>query len=278
MKKRQQNNPPNIRPLAIGLLLIIAVAAITILKPIIQNRKNPNPAKQSVTADKIKDDEKYSVSADELIRKVQKRDYVAIIDLRDADSFKKEHLIDSINLTPEDIDKNVDTVNKTKEIVVVDEKGEVDSSAGVAAKYFQDRGFQNAHFLRGGFSLWTAENRPIISEGDPNSFADQAKVKYVNSDELKKMLDEGNSFLVVDVRKIDSFKDGHIKGSINIFLDDIERRRAELPIGKKIILADNDGVWAMKASVRLFDLGYFNSFALSDGLDSWKAKGFEVEE
>jgi rhodanese-related sulfurtransferase len=56
----------------------------------------------------------------------------------------------------------------------------------------------------------------------------------------------------------------------------LEKRKKDIPIGKKIVLYDNDGLGAFKAGVRLFDMGFFNTFTLSDGLDAWKKKNYEL--
>jgi len=93
---------------------------------------------------------------------------------------------------------------------------------------------------------------------------------------LKKIMVEESNLYIVDVRKKGQFDEGHLNGAVNIFLDELENRHAEIPLGKKIILCDNDGMWAFQGAVRLFDMGIMNVFALSDGLNVWKQKGYEI--
>ena len=85
-----------------------------------------------------------------------------------------------------------------------------------------------------------------------------------------------SNFLIVDVRSPENFQEGHIKNAINIPLDDIEKRKNEIPVWKKIIFCDKDGLWAFKASVKMFDLGYTKNYILSNGIDDWKNKGYEI--
>jgi len=89
-------------------------------------------------------------------------------------------------------------------------------------------------------------------------------------------MDEKVDLYILDVRKNATFSEGHIKNAANIFLDDLETKYRDIPMGKEIVVYDNDGLWAFKAAVRLFDLGVFDVHALSDGLDRWKQKGYEI--
>jgi rhodanese-related sulfurtransferase len=137
-------------------------------------------------------------------------------------------------------------------------------------------GINNVYYLAGGFSGWKNQEMTTISGGDPFSITDQAKVSYINSDELKKEIENNGNLYIIDLRKSDAFAEGHIKNATNIYLGDLEARQKEIPLGRKIVLVDNDGLWAFKGAVLLFDMNVFNVFSLSDGLDSWKEKNYEV--
>jgi 3-mercaptopyruvate sulfurtransferase SseA len=43
-----------------------------------------------------------------------------------------------------------------------------------------------------------------------------------------------------------------------------------------VVLYDNNGLWAFMGAVRLYDMGFFNILAMSDGLDGWKSNKFEL--
>jgi rhodanese-related sulfurtransferase len=146
----------------------------------------------------------------------------------------------------------------------------------LATSILPQSGFKNVFYLSGGFTEWKDENNGTASAGDPSSFSDQAKVNFIKGDDLKKAIDNNEDLLIIDLRKEAAFSGGHIKNAINIYLGDLEKRRSEIPLGKKVVLVDNDGLWAFQGAVRLFDAGVFNVFALSEGLDAWKQKGYEV--
>jgi hydroxyacylglutathione hydrolase len=143
-------------------------------------------------------------------------------------------------------------------------------------KKLEDNGISNFSYLKGGFSGWKSGYNATVSEGDPNSFLDQAKVKYISSDELNKIMGTEKNIYLIDLRSNSQFTDGHIKGSANIPLNNLENEENKIPLGKKIVLYDTDGLGAFKGAVRLSDLGFFNVLNLSDGFEVWKKKGFEI--
>jgi len=131
--------------------------------------------------------------------------------------------------------------------------------------------------LASGFANWKKNLQPTISAGNPYSSTDQSKISYINSEELKKIIDEKKtSIYIMDVREKNLFLSGHLKGAENIDLKDLEKSRHSIPLGKRIIVYDDSGILAFQAGVRLFDMGFLNVFTFSEGLNVWKQKGFEI--
>jgi len=214
------------------------------------------------------------ISAEELLSKINSQELVSLIDIRDEVSFKKEHLLDSQSMLPPDLESFLASFDRNKKYVLIGNDGQ--DALEVITRLFSEDNYSNINYLTGGFSGWKQALGSTVNEGDPNSFTDQSKVSYIKSEDLKALLEKESNLLVIDLRKNATFQDGHIEGSMNIFLDDLEKKRAEILPGKKIILTDNNGLWAFQGAVRLFDMGIFNVLALSDGLDGWKSKGFEI--
>ena len=262
----------NEKALLWGFLLIILAVLVFISK---NHYFGKSGSSQENTNAQSEDNSKKvpRISDKELSKKILSGSPLLIFDVRDSDSFKVEHIVDSKNVSVEDLSKILSAPEKNKTYVIVDYAGE-NSAAGIPS---DDLELENIYFLSGGFAAWKNNKNSTISFGDAASFVDQSKVRYVKSEELKKMIDENaNNLYFIDVRNSDSFKTGRIKNAANIFVDDLESRRKEIPLGKKIIVYDNDGLLAYEAAVRLFDLGIINVFALSDGLDGWNQKGYEV--
>jgi len=58
----------------------------------------------------------------------------------------------------------------------------------------------------------------------------------IEMDAFKQEYDQKADVLVVDVRTPDQFAAGHIAGAINVPEADVEKRLADLPKGKRIVL------------------------------------------
>lgn len=269
---RQQENKQNAIALIVGFGLIILIAIFTIFKPFSHtgNNKGQNNASQlSQDSSSAK-----QISSEDLLKKIQAKEPVDIIDVRSSDEFQKEHLLDSQNIPADNFINYSGNLDKNKSYVIVD-NGSGDAGLTLAENLAQKE-FKNAYYLTGGFSAWKNKLNPTVSAGDPNSFVDQSKVNYLNSGQLKEMMQTESNLYIIDVRKNDAYAQGHLKGAINIFLDDLEKRRREIPLGKKIIIYDSDGLWAFQGAVRLFDMNILNVYALSDGYNAWTQKGFEI--
>jgi rhodanese-related sulfurtransferase len=215
------------------------------------------------------------LSAEALYQKIDSKEKLTIIDIRDEDIFSNEHLPNSTNIP---LTKLADAANVLEKgnlyVLLGDDSSLITVASG--AKVLSGSGFHNLAYLEGGFSSWKNKYQPTISVGNPNSFTDQSKVNYITSEKLKELLSKEKGITIIDVRKSTEYNDGHIRGARNICLTDIENKKSEIPLTKKIILYDDSGIGAFQAAVRLFDMGFFNTHVLSDGLDAWKAKKFEV--
>lgn len=271
----QQKSNNNLVALSIGFFLILLIALMTFFRSssINNSQQTDDQPKQNATSDNLKNATK--ISASDLSKKILGGENITIFDIRTSDSYAQEHLLNSKNIALPDLAGSIDGLDKEKTYIIID-SGSALESTGLAARTLADAGFKNIYYLDGGFDAWKSQYNATVSSGNPNSFTDQSKVTYIKSDKLKEMLASEKNLAIIDVRKSNQYAEGHINGAMNIFLDDLENRRNEIPIGKKIILYDNDGLWAFKAAVRLFDMGFFNTLALSDGLDTWKTKGYEI--
>ncbi len=268
-----ENNRKNLIAIVIGFVLIVLIAFFTFFKTSPEQNKNWIDAEIPAASDKTTSGD--CLSDEEFLGKISQPGFPEIIDVRGREDFQKEHIADSKNMPLDILEVEISTLDKRKNYIFVDTDGG-QGAVFLTRELLPKSGFKNITCLAGGFQNWKNKNNPTVSDGDPNSFADQSKVNYIKSDGLKKIIEEEKNFIIIDVRKSETFQKGHINGAINIFLDDLEKKRNEIPVGKKIILVDNDGFWAFKGAVRLFDLNFFNVLALSDGLNGWIQKGFET--
>ena len=100
-------------------------------------------------------------------------------------------------------------------------------------------------------------------------------MQSITSKELAKNNNE--SILILDIRHSSSFKDWHIKDSVNIDVyddiwngnfEDVKRKLNQLPKDKKIVTVCNAGVTSQNASMLLESMGY-STLVLEKGMMGW---------
>lgn len=267
----------NLKAISVGFLLIVIIAAITFLKPYFNKTKvAEKTATEDVAARANIDAAKINkITSEELAKKIQTESDFIVIDIRSEIEYQKEHIIDSQNIPFGQLPSAFNILDKNKDYVFVDEIINI-AAINNLASLLTEKNYKNIYYLDGGFSDWKSKFNSTISDGDLKSFVDQSKATYIKSDDLKKILEQEKNLLLIDLRNSSEFSAGHLPNAINIFLNDLEKKRKEIPANKKIIIYGNDGISAFKGAVRLFDLGIFNVSALSDGFNSWNKKGYET--
>lgn len=266
----------NTNALFIGAGLILLIFAITLFKNDAKKDEAQKKDPQTEKEERVMNLGKSSkISNSELASKLGSNASLLIIDIRDVDSYQKEHISNAINIPMGTDLEMIQALDKDKNCIVVDYGGDWQMAASIAGK-MMEAGFKNVTYLDGGFDAWKNNYQSTVSDGDPNSFTDQAKVTYVKVEDLKKMMDSSMTLTIIDVRNENQFKEGHLKNALNIPLGNLVQRKNEIPIGRKIILYDDNGFLAFKGAVRLFDAGVFNVSSLAEGLNTWKEKKYEV--
>lgn len=88
----------------------------------------------------------------------------AVVDLRNADNFKKGHIAESINILPIDI-KNGSTKSidkyKALPVILVDEN---DLNTVALGETLSKQGFNHLFALKNGIAGWTGENLPLVTK------------------------------------------------------------------------------------------------------------------
>lgn len=88
----------------------------------------------------------------------------AVVDLRNADNFKKGHIAESINILPIDI-KNGSTKSidkyKALPVILVDEN---DLNTVALGETLSKQGFNHLFALKDGITGWNGENLPLVTK------------------------------------------------------------------------------------------------------------------
>jgi rhodanese-related sulfurtransferase len=136
----------------------------------------------------------------------------------------------------------------------------------------------------------TTETQPATTAAAPSSASSPAQqppvaqsqesqVPRVTVEELKKLMAE-QKVVVVDVRSVDAYNGGHIKGAINLPLNKIQAGEyQDLPRDKRIITYCSCGAEnsSAAASAALEKAGFKNGATLLGGTHAWRQSGGEME-
>ena len=101
------------------------------------------------------------------------------------------------------------------------------------------------------------------------------RVKETNVADVKRRMDSGENFVVIDVREDSEWAGGHLPGAIHLGKGIIERDiEAKVPdSGKKIILYCGGGYRSALAADNLQKMGYSNVESMDGGWKGWVEAG-----
>lgn len=92
----------------------------------------------------------------------------------------------------------------------------------------------------------------------------------ITSKGLLEKMKNGDDFLLVDLRRPAEFREGHIRGAVNIPVGDIENVYGSLGQDSEIILYCTSGPWSRQAYRILQDKGFKKIRILVNGIVGWK--------
>jgi rhodanese-related sulfurtransferase len=256
----------------IGGILILLVSIISVTKN--QIAKNETQSNSNISATSS---DSNAITSDQLQQRIRLDKNLKIIDVRDPNVFQTEHIFNSANVDVKGVAAFISGVgSKDFNFVLIDDDGTL--GPRLVSEVLKNVKEAKLFALKGGFADWKKQYGATIKDADPASFSDQAKVKYITTDDLKSMLDKSSNLFIIDVRESSAFTQGHIKNATNIPLAQVEASQDKIPLGKQIIVYDDNGLLAFKAAVKLFDMGIFDAKTLFDGFQTWQQKGFEVQK
>jgi rhodanese-related sulfurtransferase len=106
------------------------------------------------------------------------------------------------------------------------------------------------------------------------------RVKETNVADVKRRMDAGEKFVLVDVREESEWAQGHLPGAIHlgkgIIERDVEQRVPEA--GAKIILYCGGGFRSALAADNLQKMGYSNVESMDGGWKGWISAGLPTQK
>ncbi len=106
----------------------------------------------------------------------------------------------------------------------------------------------------------------------------RARVRETDVDSVKKRIDHGDKFLLVDVREESEFAKDHLPGAIHLGKGVIERDiEARVPaLSTEMVLYCGGGFRSALAADNLQKMGYTNVISMDGGIRDWREKGYPL--
>ena len=219
-----------------------------------------------------------TLSAHEAPAKTLNETFYLLLDLRDPEKYAQGHLFGAVNIPLSDLEAWVEKLPKDRVIYVYDETGE---KSAQAVTLLQRNGFMLVRAIRGGlvgwwqelgelFFVWAEGVTPSAPQGSPYSGTFTVTPSQVAR----------GYQVIVDVRRPEEFKAGHIAGAINVPLftqGELTAWVRTLPPQRqgytlKLWIVDEDGTRACSIASYLRDHGYPEAKCLFGGMNSWRSQ------
>jgi rhodanese-related sulfurtransferase len=106
----------------------------------------------------------------------------------------------------------------------------------------------------------------------------RSRVRETDVETVKKRMDHGDSFLLVDVREESEFAKDHLPGAIHLGKGVIERDvEARVPeLSTEMILYCGGGYRSALAADNLQKMGYTNVISMDGGIRGWREKNYPL--
>ena len=106
----------------------------------------------------------------------------------------------------------------------------------------------------------------------------KTRVKECTVDDVKKRLDAGEAFTLIDVREESEYAAGHVPGAVHLSKGVIERDiETKVPDpAAPLVLYCGGGFRSALAADNLRKMGYTNVISMDGGWRDWTGKGYPV--
>ncbi len=103
-----------------------------------------------------------------------------------------------------------------------------------------------------------------------------SKYGDVSVQEAKDLIDKKPDIVILDVRTVAEFNDGHIAGAINIPVEELSNRVSELNKGDELLVYCRTGNRSTTAVSILKEAGFTKIYHMHEGISVWIQEGYPV--
>ncbi len=247
--------------------LILVVVSIFFLKNLFIQKKDADLQKLlAEKRERAKQVDVEEVTPEQVFKNIRD-DKTQLVDIREESEFETKHIESSINLPLSQVNEKINLISAEKQVIIIDRQDSLEGK--IFTDHLGSEGV-NAKYLKGGILAFAQEGYSLINIGNPTDTTDLLKVNSISAEEIKKQLLEGKLFAFVDTRPAINYSADHIDGSINIPLEELEKRKNGLPAGR-ILVYDDEQIRSFRAAVRLYDMNIVGVHSSLDGYQILKS-------
>ncbi|MCX5820265.1 MAG: rhodanese-like domain-containing protein [Deltaproteobacteria bacterium] len=129
------------------------------------------------------------------------------------------------------------------------------------------QGYTRVSVLRGGIPAWKEAGFDTVSQ----ERIPRVPAESIKPDRLARWLLEKRDLLILDIRREERFREGHLPGAINIPLYRLHERYSEIPLNRPVLVVDDRGLSSFLASCYLVRKGVSDVKRLFGGMERWQA-------
>jgi rhodanese-related sulfurtransferase len=216
------------------------------------------------------------VTTDEVKKMMDAKEDFVLADALSPIEFAEERIAGSVNLSPTAIRSGKAKLPADKaEKLVFYCKGPKCTKSIKSAGLAQKLGYTNVAVYNEGLPEWVKRGYPT----EVKKIYPDKPIPVLTAAELKALLDAKGKVFVLDIRDADDVGSGRIAGSVNVDLESLDVRFAEIPKNKKIVVIDLHGKQTQQAGRFLLWKGYTDVARLDGGfLSGWLKAGLPFEK
>lgn len=133
-----------------------------------------------------------------------------------------------------------------------------------------EKGYTNIYVYRDGIIGWAKAGYPFESKASYT----KVLIPLISADKLA--YESNTDTIIVDIRPLNHFRKGHIKGTLNIDLEDLPEKIGLLSKDKRIVLVDHKGKLTLTTGRYLRSQEFENVVRLDGGFNAWVKSGAPV--
>lgn len=255
----------------VAALLVIAAMTVFAVQWLGRNETKPNLLLSSDNANDVQPGDAPQIGLEVLAERMADEPDLYILDVQEREGYLTQHIPGSVNIPFEELQYRVEEIPRSRDVIVTCIGNDVQPCAlsTKAAGLLQEEGFTYIYDFRGGVTAWKEAGLPIITD-------QEILVRAVQVNELKRLVDDREPIVLLDVRDSETYQAGALPSAQNVAFDGLQKEILRIPRDQNVyIYADTEGRAKLFAD-ELVRNGYIYVAYLVGGVAQWRASGYEL--